>query len=346
VKSFRASKKEDSIIVNEIKSKYNWSLQHRHDPAHLQPEKIFGDKSHVGVQVDPVEYDNESLSISSIPSNDLRKELTQLSKEVKAIKILLENSTAVRGGDKTVKEIQQTGTKDPVIETSKKYTYNPNAKIIKERKAPTFITGDFVSANSPGYYEDDAMDASVDENQDTHDGQWGGVKNSRAISMTDSVFTDIEDENHPYLSKNYGEQSKDNYEMSVPVEEDFLRKKNPSSFSGNTRLSTYITAPPGLQTEVTPVRTRSSIAPIRRYNRQSHAILSSTIPRSIENVYPSTRFIKSENRRSRQMVSPETFVADGMRRPRSRSAHDPARGRMISEDLELRRSLYNLYNES
>lgn len=348
VKSFRASKKDDTIIVNEIKTKHNWSLQPRHDRARLLPEQIFGDekrnlpvfeKSHVGIQVNPGEYDNVSLSISSIPSNDLRKELSQLSEEVKAIKILLEKSTVVRGEDKPVHEIQQTDAKVPVKEISKNKTQHINAKIavsIRERKPPTFIKGDFVSANSPGYYPDDAMDADVDSGQDMHDGHGSIVKtpNVRGLFVTDSLFTD--DKNHRLSGKNYGGQSRDDYE-----------EENPPSFSRNTRLSTYITAPPDLQPETAPVRTRTNTTPSRRYNRQSHAVLSSTIPRSIENVYPSsTRFVKSTNRRSRQVLSPETFVADGVRRPRSSSAHDPARGRMINEDLELRRSLYKLYNEA
>lgn len=374
VKSFRASKRDGLIIENDKETKRQIDLetkrqidtetkrhrtpQYRQDRAGTgrqgeisirtkdPPKATYTEVCHVGIQTSPEDPDDVSLSLSSIQTSDLREELSHLSEEVKAIKMLIEKSTGVVDNKKTEpRRYHNTNTRGNYIKE-----LEPN--YAKKREKPTFVRGEFVSAKSPGYLSDD-----VEEVLDTRD-MLGGRRNSgdaidsgvRSFSVTDSSVRGEPDE-AKYIYHNGGHRElKDILNRRLDSgEDDFIPHETPSSFSGTARLTTYITAPPGFQSLPAPMRDRAYTTPGRRYHRQPRNILlSSTVPKSIENVYRSTRSHRKTHRYSRQAVTPDMFLSqDGERRPRSHSAHDPNRGRSLTseEDMELRRSLYKLYNE-
>lgn len=363
VKSFRASKRDSRIIesVTEPKrqidtdTKRHWTPHYPQDRARTGRQGEIGIRTkdptratytevcHVGIQTSPQDPDDVSLSLSSIQTGDLREELSHLSEEVKAIKMLIEKTTGVVDDKKTEPRTYHN------TDTKGDYVKEPEPK---KRENPTFVRGEFVSAKSPGYLSDD-----VEEVQDTRE-MFGGRRHSgdaidsgvRSFSVTDSsVHGEPDEAKYIYHNGSHSEMKDIHIERVDSGEGDFIPHENPSSFSGTARLTTFITAPPGFQSLPAPMRDRAFTSPGRRYHRQPRNILlSSTVPKSIENVYRSTRSHRKAHRYSRQVVTPDVFLSqDGERRPRSHSAHDPNRGRSLTsgEDMELHKSLYKLYNE-
>lgn len=371
VKSFRASKRDGRIIENDVETKRQNDIetkrqidtetkrhrtpQYRRDGAGTGrqvdigirtkslPRATYTEVCHVGIQTGPEDPDDVSLSLSSIQTSDLREELSHLSEEVKAIKMLIEKSTGVVDNKKTEpRTYHNTDTKGNYIKELEP----------KKREKPTFVRGEFVSAKSPGYLSDE-----VEEVSDTRD-MLGGRRNSgdaidsgvRSFSVTDSFVRGEPDEAKYIYHNGSHRELKDIHNRRLDSDEDdFIPHETPSSFSGTARLTTYITAPPGFQSLPAPMRDQAYTTPGRRYHRQpKNILLSSTVPKSIENVYRSTRSHRKAHRYSRQVVTPDVFLSqDGERRPRSHSAHVPNRGRSLTseEDMELRKSLYKLYNE-
>lgn len=366
MKSFRASRREGRSVEQERDSKRNWSLQQRHERSVIYPERGNRHKGssrappvemcHVGIQTGHTDSDSISLSPPSLPSNGLRQELAQLSEEVKAIKILIEKSTGVHDNEQSKSKAHQKfytnaieNNENPYAETDTKCNPRVNAttdlagdltKKQQIHETHTFVRGEFVSAKSPGYGSDvingtPPSDGALSCRPNSPDAVDSGV---RSFS---SLFYETDDTKNIDDSFNDREIGGPN-EMSV----ESFTNKSPSSLSRNARLTTYITAPPGFQTQ--PERSHTS--PRRRYYRHPKAIvLSSTVPKSIENVYRSTRLHRDTNRRSRQVLTPEVFFShDKYRRQRSHSAHDSNRGHAFAaeEDSELRKSLHTLYNEA
>lgn len=355
VKSFRASKRDGRTIEKDIETRRHLTPQYRQDRVEPGRQGEIGIRSkglprpthtevcHVGIQTSPEDPDDVSLSLSSIQTSDLRDELSHLSEEVKAIKILIEKSTGV---------VDDKNIEPRIYHRSDNKGNNTKQREPKKRENPTFVRGEFVSAKSPGYLFDDIED--VRDSREI----LGGRRNSgdaidsgvRSFSLTDSSVRGEPDEAKFIYHNGSPREVKDIRDGGLGSgEEDFISHENPSLFSGTARLTTYITAPPGFQSLSAPRRDRAYTTPGRRYHRQPRNILlGSTVPKSIENVYRSTRSHRKTHRYSRQVVTPEMFLShEGERRPRSHSAHESNRGRSLTseEDMELRRSLYKLYNE-